>query len=333
MKISTIVTVYNLEKYVEECLLSIFAQTQQPDEIIVVDDCSTDNSAAIIKKYADKIKYIKMPKNSGVLLAFITGIEAATGDILSFIDGDDSWHTNKLEEITKAFLADEDRILVTHDYECIDGNGKSRAYNDDNTHANTAKIAKKSLGDTNKMDRLLRNAILCYKGVWLGSAFCLNKKYLDIQKFKQLMLSLPDAEFAYQDHPIAAFILLENLDKKVFYIDKILFKYRIFGDNHSGKSNTIERALHTIKKSQANHIRTTYLVAQHPNLIEENKRQKTAFIYNIFLQQLYTKKYVPAINKYFYLVFSTWNFKKIIYETKRLVAVIIFDPAKFLGMK
>ncbi len=333
MKISTIVTVYNLEKYIEECLHSIFAQTQQPDEIIVVDDCSTDNSAAIIKKYADKIKYIKMPKNSGVLLAFITGIEAAAGDILSFLDGDDSWHTNKLEEILKAFLADENRILITHNYECIDGNGNNRAYNNDDTQHNTAEIVKKSLGDTNKMDRLLRNSILCYKGVWLGSAFCLNKKYLDIQKFKQLMVFLPDVELAYQDHPIAAFILLEYLDKKVFYIDKILFKYRIFGNNHSGKSDNIDSALHTIKKSQANHIRTKYFVAQHPNLIEENKRQKRAFIYNTFLQQLYTKKYVSAINKYFYLVFSTWNFKKIIHETKRLLVVIILGPAKFLGMK
>lgn len=333
MKISTIVTVYNLEKYVEECLCSLFAQTLPPDEIIVIDDCSTDNSASIIKKYAHKIKYIKMPKNSGVLLAFIKGIEEATGDILSFLDGDDIWRSNKLEEITQAFSADENRILVTHDYECIDGNGKSRAYNNDNTHSNTSKIVKKSLGDTDKMDKLLRNAILCNKGVWLGSAFCLNKKYLDIQKFKTLMISLPDSELAYQDHPIAAFILLENRSKKVFFIDKILFKYRIFGNNHSGKSNDLVSALRTIKKSQANSIRTSCLVAQHPDLIEENKKQKNGFVYNVFLEQLYTKKYLMAIKKYFYLLINSWTLKKTIHETKRLLAVIIFGPDKFLGMK
>lgn len=333
MRISTIVTVYNLEKYIEECLCSIFAQTLQPDEIIVVDDCSTDDSATIIKKYADKINYIKMPKNSGVLLAFIRGIEEATGNILSFLDGDDIWHATKLEEISTAFSEDENRILITHDYECIDGNGNSRVYNNDNTHFNTAEIVKKSLGDNDKMDKLLRNAILCNKGVWLGSAFCLNKKYLDIQKFKNLMVSLPDTELAYQDHPIAAFILLENRSKKVFYINKILFKYRIFGNNHSGKSNDMTSALRKIQKSQANNIRTRYLVAQHPDLIEENKRQKSGFIYNTFLNQLYTKKYLAAIKKYFYLIFNTWNLKKTIHETKRLLAVIIFGPDKFLDMK
>ena len=314
MRISTIVTVYNLEKFIDECLQSIFAQTVPPDEIIVVDDCSTDNSASIIKKYAGKITYIKMPKNSGVLLSFISGIENATGDILSFLDGDDIWHKNKLEEISKMFLEDESRILVTHDYECINGNDNNRDYNNDNTHYNTAEIVKKSQGDNDKMDKLLRNAILCYKGVWLGSAFCLNRKYLDIQKFKNLMLSLPDAELAYQDHPIAAFILLENLNKKAFYIDKILFKYRIFGNNHSGKSNDIESALRTIQKSQANNVRTKYLVAQHPDLIEENKSQKNGFIYNLFLHQLYSRQYINSIKKYFYLVFCAWDVKKTIHE-------------------
>lgn len=333
MRISTIVTVYNLEKYIEESLNSILAQTRLPDEIIVVDDCSTDNSAAIIKIFSDKVQYIKMPKNSGVLLAFIRGIEAATGDILSFLDGDDSWHTTKLEEIEKAFTEDDNRILVTHDYECMDGNSNNRPYTDDITYLNTAAIVKKSNGNLYTMDRLLRNSILCNKGVWLGSAFCLNKKYLDIAGFKQLMLSMPDAELAYQDHPVAAFILLENIDKPVFYIDKILFRYRLFGNNHSGKSNDVNSALRTIRKSLANNMRTKYLVAQHPELTEENKRQKMGYLYNIFLQELYTKNYFSAIKKYFSLVFGGWDFRKFIKETKRLLAVIVLGPDKFLGMK
>jgi glycosyltransferase involved in cell wall biosynthesis len=333
MRISTIVTVYNLEKFIEDCLCSIFAQTLQPDEIIVVDDCSADNSAGIIKKYIDRVTYIKMPQNSGVLLAFIRGIEEATGDILSFLDGDDIWHTNKLEEIAKAFSADKNRILVTHDYECINGNGTSRLYNNDDTHYNTAEIVKKSQGNPDKMDTLLRNAILCNKGVWLGSAFCLNKKYFDLPKFKSLMLSLPDVKLAYQDHTAAAFILLENINGKVFYIDKILFKYRMSGNNYSGKSNTIDSALHTIKKSQANNARTSNLVAQHPHLIEEITSQKNGSVYNNFLEELYTKKYLAALKKYFYLCFNTWGFKKKMHETRRLLAVIILGPAIFLKIK
>jgi glycosyltransferase involved in cell wall biosynthesis len=58
--VSVIMTVYNLELYVEDAILSVLKQTVEPVEIIVIDDCSTDGSAEVIKKYADRVKYIKM---------------------------------------------------------------------------------------------------------------------------------------------------------------------------------------------------------------------------------------------------------------------------------
>jgi len=55
MKISTVITLYNLEKYIDDAIQSVLRQSRQPDEIIVVDDCSTDGSADLVNKYRDRV--------------------------------------------------------------------------------------------------------------------------------------------------------------------------------------------------------------------------------------------------------------------------------------
>lgn len=333
MAISTIITVYNLEKYVEDTLESVFSQTRLPDEIIVVDDCSTDASPQVLQKYLDRIKYIRMPQNSGVLMAFIRGIEESKGEILTFLDGDDLWHQEKLEEVEKAFAEDSNRILVTHDYECIDGAGAARDYTSDQTHFNTGQIVEKSAGDLDEMDRLLRNSMLTYKGVWLGSAFSLRRKYLDLVSFKKLMLELPGSNLSHQDQPIAAFAVLQNKDKKMFFINKILFKYRIFGLNSSGVSKDVASALKTIERSKATLTRTSHLVSQHPELIEENQRQALMLLNINYLQKLYNKEYFSALKDFSGLAFGLWNAKQTLKEFSRFTGVAVLSPEKFLDMK
>ncbi|GHT45889.1 putative glycosyltransferase EpsJ [Bacteroidia bacterium] len=91
MKISVIIPVYNVEKYLGECLESIVNQSYKNLEIIVVDDGSPDNSGEIYNEYAahdSRIKIIKQ-KNGGLSAARNTGIRAATGDWIHFIDSDD----------------------------------------------------------------------------------------------------------------------------------------------------------------------------------------------------------------------------------------------------
>src|SRR5207253_10717642 len=84
MKISTVITLYNLEKYIDDAIQSVLTQTRQPDEIIVVDDCSTDGSADIVAKYRHRIIHIKHDKNIGPLRNSLSGLKAATGDIVAF---------------------------------------------------------------------------------------------------------------------------------------------------------------------------------------------------------------------------------------------------------
>lgn len=91
IKVSVIVPVYNIEAYVARCLDSLMQQDLKEIEIIVVNDGSTDNSPEICKSYAKKypnIKYISQ-HNQGLSAARNTGIDAAKGEYIGFVDGDD----------------------------------------------------------------------------------------------------------------------------------------------------------------------------------------------------------------------------------------------------
>ena len=90
--ISVVVPIYNVEKFLPRCLDSILTQTYENLEIILVDDCSTDDSAKIIQQYADqdeRIKWIRHEKNCGLFQARISGVDIASGKYIAFVDSDD----------------------------------------------------------------------------------------------------------------------------------------------------------------------------------------------------------------------------------------------------
>jgi len=91
-KVSVIVPVYNTEKYLAKCLDSLISQTLKDIEIICVDDCSSDKSLEVLKKYADgddRIKVIDFKENKGVSAARNAGLDFAQGEYVGFVDSDD----------------------------------------------------------------------------------------------------------------------------------------------------------------------------------------------------------------------------------------------------
>lgn len=102
-KISVIIPVYNVEKYLIECVNSVLVQSFQDYEMILVDDGSTDNSGRICDEYAEKYSQIKVihKKNGGLSDARNFGIKEAKGDYLIFLDSDDLWKgSNRLLDIS-----------------------------------------------------------------------------------------------------------------------------------------------------------------------------------------------------------------------------------------
>ncbi|TQQ83943.1 glycosyltransferase family 2 protein [Peptacetobacter hominis] len=98
--VSIVTPVYNAEKFLKETIISIKNQTYTNWELLLVDDCSSDSSPEIIKEFLKKdnrIKYIRMEKNSGAAISRNTGIKHAEGQFIAFVDSDDVWDSKKLE--------------------------------------------------------------------------------------------------------------------------------------------------------------------------------------------------------------------------------------------
>lgn len=95
--VSVIVPSFNRKNLLKRALTSIYAQTYLAQEVIVIDDGSTDGTDELIKEYFPKVKYF-FQKNKGVSAARNLGIQKSTGDCIAFLDSDDEWLPNKLEK-------------------------------------------------------------------------------------------------------------------------------------------------------------------------------------------------------------------------------------------
>ncbi len=113
-KISIIVPVYNVEKYLEKCLDSIIGQTYRKIRIICVNDGSTDGSLAILEKYKKKDSRIEIvnKKNGGLSSARNAGLEHAKTDYVMFCDSDDYYSTNICNELVKAIERDDSDLAI-----------------------------------------------------------------------------------------------------------------------------------------------------------------------------------------------------------------------------
>lgn len=117
--VSIITPVYNSEKYISDTIDSVLAQTYTNWEMLIADDCSSDNSAEIINRYTDsRIKYIKLESNSGAAIARNKALEQAKGNYIAFLDADDTWKPEKLEKQLK-FMIEKDIGFSFAGYEII----------------------------------------------------------------------------------------------------------------------------------------------------------------------------------------------------------------------
>ncbi len=112
--ITVIVAVYNVERYVEKCLNSICNQSYKHLEIIVVDDGSTDGSGQICDRIAEKDSRIKVvhKENGGVSSARNVGLRLATGDYVTFVDGDDYIDENMYEKMFQCIASQETQMVI-----------------------------------------------------------------------------------------------------------------------------------------------------------------------------------------------------------------------------
>ena len=124
--VSVITPVYNAEKFLKETIDSVLKQTYKDYDYLLVDDCSTDSSADIVKEYAEndnRVKYIKLKENSGAAVARNTGLEHAQGRYIAFVDSDDLWYPEKLEK-QLTFMQENNEAFTSTKYEHITEDGE-----------------------------------------------------------------------------------------------------------------------------------------------------------------------------------------------------------------
>lgn len=155
MKLSVIVPIYNVESYLRRCLDSILNQTCRVDEIICVDDGSTDNSLLIAEEYATNFNNVKVvhKSNGGIVSARKAGLQIAQGKYISFVDSDDWIQENMYEEMLKAIIENEADLVTSG---CIRDYGSHVFYEEETIKSgvyaggNIRKELKEKLIDTEK---------------------------------------------------------------------------------------------------------------------------------------------------------------------------------------
>ena len=103
--ISVVVPAYNAASTLRQTLASVAGQTRQPDEVIIVNDASTDATVEVARSFGDvlHIRVVEQPQNAGVGMARRAGLEAATSDAISFVDSDDVWLPHHLHELSRIY--------------------------------------------------------------------------------------------------------------------------------------------------------------------------------------------------------------------------------------
>lgn len=127
-KVSVVIPTYNREKIITKALDSVFSQTYQDFEIVVLDDGSTDTTRETIKKYGEKVKYFYQ-ENKGIAGARNSGMKKCSGDYIAFLDSDDYWKPEKLEQQIGLFQNHPEYGMVASQCASIQADGSYREKN------------------------------------------------------------------------------------------------------------------------------------------------------------------------------------------------------------
>jgi glycosyltransferase involved in cell wall biosynthesis len=328
-----VIIVFNLAEHIGHAIDSVLRQTRSADEIIVVDDCSTDSSAERVKAYGTHVRYLRMPVNSGALLTALKGVKAATGDVISMLDGDDYWEPNKLQVVEREFSNNPDLLLLSHNHIRVDEKGIELTLRDD-THRNIASLQRRAKS-ADHFSELLRMTILEQKGYWLGSAYSFRRKLLAVSLFEQQIKSFgfDRLQQTYFDLVVAPFLVLTNPDKEVGYSADTRFYYRIHDRGSMAGNATPQRAIHSARKGRTINELILLILQKNgapPTVIERRRRLLQEYD---FLCALYSGKYRSALRLYVQLATRHWTRRQLVKETMRLLAVTTLGPEKFLELK
>lgn len=124
LTITAAITTFNQARYLAATLESVLEQTRPPDDIVVVDDGSTDETPTILASYAPRVRVIRQA-NAGVAAARNRAVLASSGEFVALLDGDDIWLPRKLERCVDAGGGRQNSPIIVHDIETVSADGSA----------------------------------------------------------------------------------------------------------------------------------------------------------------------------------------------------------------
>lgn len=257
--ISVAMATYNGEKYISEQIESILEQTVIPDEIVISDDGSTDNTMQILQEfvnlYPDIIKVYSDNPRQGFAYNFSHAISYCSGDILFLCDQDDIWNPKKVEHIVDVYHKYPDALCVFHNALSVDSKGKPN-----NVPFNSF---VQSLAIEHPIGAIVK--VPGYPNCEIASSFPLNGMIMSISQ-ELLKTAYPFPPIPSQ-HDGWLWFCSEALDK-CYYLNEILTNRRIHTNNTSGAGKQgfgiqrMKKILHNIIK-QNEFARTRIVQSQY----------------------------------------------------------------------
>lgn len=232
MKISTVIATYNGEKYIIEQIGSILNQVRNVDEVIIVDDCSKDNTVSLIKSFieSNELKnswrlYVN-EKNLGYKSNFKKAFQYSTGDIIILCDQDDIWEENKVEEFERIF-ASTDALAVNASFRFIDGNGE--LINSEENNNNNNLLKRNYLPDEiSKIDL----EMIIANNISPGCTMAVSRELVDL--FLEVSTGIQPHDWELN--------ILASLKGGLYFYNKKLTRYRIHGENEIGMTTDLNKA-------------------------------------------------------------------------------------------
>ncbi|MEI2428557.1 glycosyltransferase, partial [Priestia megaterium] len=238
MKLSVIICSYNGERYIEQQINSILQQIRLPNEIIVIDDNSSDDTFNIARDIVNNIDIgaqiicERNIKNLGYVKNFEKASQKATGDIVVFADQDDWWYPEKLQKIEQVFEENPTINFAFSDGEVVDS--KLNKFNFSLLDSKGIKREDKSkIKDGELFSYLLKYNIVT------GATMAVKREFLS-----QL---IPFPEVWVHDAWVS---MIASEKQQYYYIDECLIKYRIHENNNIGTSKGMLRQVQSLKKQK-----------------------------------------------------------------------------------
>lgn len=231
--ISIIMSCYNSEKTVARAIQSVLNQTYQDFELVIVNDCSTDNSEQIIKQFNDpRIKLINHSENKGAGLARRTAISNMSGEYMTFLDSDDYLKEDCLETLINN-MGDCD--IVSPGYVCVDGDNVFELIPDKEIHEGKDRF-KHNKQDTKRF----MNMMLIKSSLWDNVTYSSRRYIEDTPTLVQIIYyankiqMLDYAGYYYTQNPNSLIHSADNIKDTIYLALCTMDNYKFFKDKVQG---------------------------------------------------------------------------------------------------